>query len=146
MKSSITSKWQGGFAFASRVGDHEVRTDASAAHGGDNSGASPKMLMMVALAGCTGVDVVAILKKMRVEVDDFAMTVESKLTDEVPAVYSSMHLIYEFAGTGLDREKLRKAVELSQDKYCGVSAMYRKIIDITWEIRISEENFSGRSM
>ncbi len=144
MKTSITSKWQGNLAFSSRVGDHEVRTDASAAHGGDNSGASPKMLMMVALAGCTGVDVVAILKKMRVEVDDFAMTVESELTDEMPSVYSSMHLIYEFAGVGLDREKLRKAVELSQDKYCGVSAMYRKIMEITWEIRISEENLSGR--
>ncbi len=144
MKSSITSKWQGNLAFASRVGDHEVRTDASAVHGGDNSGASPKMLMMVALAGCTGVDVVAILKKMRVEVDDFVMTVEGELTDEVPAVYSSMHLIYKFAGVGLDREKLRKAVELSQDKYCGVSAMYRKIMEITWEIRISEENLIGR--
>ncbi len=144
MKSSITSKWQGGLAFASRVGDHEVRTDASVVHGGANSAASPKMLMMVALAGCTGVDVVAILKKMRVEVADFSMTVESELTDEVPAVYSSMHLIYEFAGVGLDRDKLRKAVELSQDKYCGVSAMYRKIMEITWEIRITEENFSGR--
>ncbi len=145
MKSSITSKWQGGLAFASRVGDHEVRTDASVAHGGNNSAASPKMLMMVSLAGCSGVDVVAILEKMRVEVDDFSMTVEGELTEAVPAVYSSMHLIYEFAGQGLDREKLRKAVELSQDKYCGVSAMYRKIMDITWEIRISEDNFSGRS-
>lgn len=140
MKSSITSKWQGGLAFSSQVGDHAVRTDASAAHGGDNSGASPKMLMMAALAGCTGVDVVAILKKMRVQVDDFVMTIESELTEDVPSLYASMHLIYEFAGADLDREKLQRAVELSQDKYCGVSAMYRKIMDITWEIRIRGAN------
>jgi putative redox protein len=68
MKSSISSTWQGSLerqslAFISTVGDHEVRTDAEVAHGGDNSGASPKMLM-VALAGCTGVDVAVILKKM----------------------------------------------------------------------------------
>jgi putative redox protein len=138
MKSSITTTWQGNLAFSSQVGDHAVRTDASTSHGGESSGPSPKMLMMVALTGCTGVDVAAILKKMRVEIKDFTMTVESELTEGVPAVYSAMHLIYEFTGENLDREKLRRAVELSQDKYCGVSAMYRKIMDISWEIRVRE--------
>ncbi len=138
MKSSITTTWQGNMAFSSRVGNHDVRTDASPEHGGESSGPSPKMLMMTALAGCTGVDVVSILKKMRVELDDFSMTIESELTEDVPAVYASMHLIYQFAGTDLDRDKLQRAVELSQDKYCGVSAMYRKIMDISWEIRVKE--------
>lgn len=139
MKSSITARWQGNLAFSSQVGGHEVMTDASAAHGGDDRGPSPKMLMMTALAGCTGVDVVAILKKMRVELDDFSMAIDSELTDDVPAVYKSMHIVYEFTGKNLDPDKLRRAVELSQDKYCGVSAMYRKVMDITWEIRVKRE-------
>lgn len=141
MKSSISATWQGSLdrhslAFISTVGDHEVRTDAGAAHGGDNSGASPKMLMLVALAGCTGVDVAAILKKMRVAVAEMTITVEGELTDDSPSVFRAMHLIYQFAGDNLDLDKLQKAVELSQDKYCGVSAMYRRIMDITWEIRV----------
>ena len=136
MKSTITSTWQGKLAFASRVGDHEVRTDAGTAHGGENSGASPKMLMMVALAGCTGVDVAAILEKMRVPVTALAITVEGELTDETPSTYTAMHIVYRFTGKHLNADKLRRAVELSMEKYCGVSAMYRKIMDITWEIRM----------
>jgi len=138
MKSSISAAWQGGLAFISTVGDHEVRTDAGPAHGGDNTGASPKMLMMVALAGCTGVDVAVILKKMRVATAEMTITVEGDLTDDSPSVFRAMHLVYEFVGENLDPEKLKKAVELSQDKYCGVSAMYRRIMDITWEIRVRE--------
>jgi putative redox protein len=145
MKTSITSTWQGNLAFISQVGDHAVRTDASQDHGGDNSGPSPKMLMMTALAGCTGVDVVAILKKMRVSFSDLNIRVVGELTDEVPAVYASMHLIYTFSGADLDRDKLKRAVELSQEKYCGVSFMYRKIMDLTWEIQVREEGGDGKS-
>ena len=145
MKTSITSTWQGNLAFSSQVGDHAVRTDASHAHGGDNSGPSPKMLMMTALAGCTGVDVVAILKKMRLPFNELSIRVEGELTDEVPAVYASMHLIYTFSGVDLDPEKLKRAVELSQEKYCGVSFMYRKIMDLTWEIQVREEGGGGAS-
>ncbi|KJR97786.1 MAG: hypothetical protein VR65_22425 [Desulfobulbaceae bacterium BRH_c16a] len=139
MKSSTITRWKGNLAFSSQIGDHEVLTDASTAHGGDNRGPSPKMLMMASLAGCTGVDVVAILKKMRVEIDDFSMAIESELTEEVPAVYKSMHIVYHFTGSNLDPEKLKRAVELSQDKYCGVSAMYGKIMAITWEIRMKND-------
>lgn len=141
MKSSISATWQGSLerqslAFISTVGDHEVRTDAGVVHGGENSGASPKMLMMVALAGCTGVDVAVILKKMRVAVEDMTITVEGDLTDDNPSVFRAMHPVYEFVGKDLDLEKLQKAVELSQEKYCGVNAMYRRIMEITWEIRV----------
>lgn len=135
MKTSIQTHWQKNMAFDSQVGSHSVRTDAPATAGGDDSAASPKKLMMVALAGCTGVDVVEILKKMRVEFDDLAITIEAELTDEVPSVYSAMHIVYAFKGENLSEDKLKRAVELSQDKYCGVSMMYKKIMDITWEIR-----------
>lgn len=139
MKTSIQSNWKEKMKFISRVGQHEVVTDAPIEAGGDDSGASPKKLMMVALAGCTGVDVVDILKKMRVEIDDLQITVEAELTEDVPSLYSSMHIVYDFTGTDLDHQKLRRAVELSQEKYCGVSMMYKKIMDISWEIKYGEE-------
>lgn len=135
MKTRITSVWQGNLAFVSTVGDHQLRTDAGLAIGGENSGASPKMLMMVALAGCTGVDVAAILKKMRVGVEGLEIVVEGELTNDTPSLFSSMHIIYHFTGRDLPPDKLERAVRLSMDSYCGVSAMYRRIMDITWEIR-----------
>ncbi len=138
MKTSIQTHWQQNMAFDSTVGSHSVPTDAPAEAGGDDSAASPKKLMMVALAGCTGVDVVEILKKMRVEIDDLLITVEAELTDDVPSVYSSMHIIYTFKGKELAMDKLTRAVELSQDKYCGVSMMYKRIMDISWEIQYEQ--------
>lgn len=139
MKSSMKTSWRGKMAFDSLIGEHVVRTDASEKFGGDNSAASPKSLMMVALAGCTGVDVVTILQKMRVELSGFDIDVECELTDEIPSTYTKMHLIYSFKGKALDPAKLKKAIELSQDKYCGVSAMYRKVMEISWEMKVDAE-------
>ncbi len=136
-KNRMTTRWKGNLAFSSQLEGHEVLTDASEVHGGDNSAPSPKPLMAVALAGCTGIDVVSILKKMRVEVEDCTIVIESEQTEEIPSVYKLMHIIYDFKGKDLDFDKLKRAVELSQDKYCGVSAMYKKIMDITWEIKTS---------
>ncbi|WP_136798643.1 MULTISPECIES: OsmC family protein [Desulfosediminicola] len=135
MKTTIQTHWKENMAFDSKVGPHSVITDAPVEAGGGDTAASPKKLMMVSLAGCTGVDVVEILKKMRVDFEDLVITVEAELTDEVPSVYSAMHIIYEFKGQNLPEDKLKRAVELSQEKYCGVSMMYKKIMDITWEIR-----------
>jgi putative redox protein len=94
--------------------------------------------MLAALAGCTGMDVVSILKKMRVDLDDFNVYVEGDLTEEHPKQYAQMHVIYEFKGKNLPEEKLQKAVNLSEERYCGVSAMYRKAFGITSEIKIIE--------
>ena len=139
MHSTMTCSWQGNLAFVSQLGDHAVRTDASAAHGGEGSGASPKSLMMAALAGCTGVDIVAILGKMRMEFATLRIVVEAELSEEVPAVYRAMHLRYEIEGDRVERDKVVKAVQLSQEKYCGVSAMYRRIMEISWEVVVNGE-------
>ena len=136
--SSISAQWHKGRAFVSRVGSHEVCTDAPVPFGGLDSGANPKALMMVSLAGCTGVDVAMILEKMRIEVADIVIEVTGQLSDETPSVYTAMHLVYIFSGKGLKQEKLEHVVELSQEKYCGVSFMYRKIMTISWEVRIVE--------
>ena len=135
MKTSIQTRWNKNLQFTSQVDSHAVITDVPPAFGGDDQGASPKKLMLVALAGCTGVDVAMILEKMRIKIDDLVITVEAEQTDESPSQYTAMHLIYEFFGEDLDPAKLEKAVVLSHDKYCGVSMMYKKIMDITWEIQ-----------
>ena len=138
MKTSIETRWKSNMAFDSQVGDHSVITDAPASVGGDDTAASPKKLMMVSLAGCTGVDVVSILQKMRVEVDDLTIRVDAELTDEEPSLYTAMHITYIFKGNNLPEDKLERAISLSQDKYCGVSMMYKKIMEITWEMVVEE--------
>jgi len=91
---------------------------------------------LVAAAGCSGLDVVSLLKKMRVELKGFDIQIEAQMSEEHPKQYTSMKVIYEFEGDNLPMEKLEKAVTLSYETYCGVMAMYKKAIPISWEIRI----------
>ena len=136
MKHSVNTSWQGNMKFDAVVSGHHIVMDALPAVGGDDEGARPKELMLAALAGCTGMDVISILKKMRVEPEYFNIRVEAEITEEHPKHYTSMHIIYEFRGEGLDTEQLQKAIDLSQERYCGVSASYRKAMEITNEIII----------
>ena len=136
MKHIVETKWTGKMSFNANVSGHNIPMDAMPENGGDDSGARPKQLMMAALAGCTGMDVVSILQKMRVELDGFDITIEAEMTEEHPKHYTSMHIIYMFKGKNLDVEKLTKAIELSQERYCGVSIVYRKAMIVTYEIKI----------
>ncbi len=138
MKQTLNTTWNGDMQFDALVSGHHVIMDASSDVGGKDGGPRPKALMLASLAGCTGMDVISILKKMRVEPKTFNIKIEAELTEEHPKHYSGMHLIYEFSGEGLDEEKLKKAIDLSQDRYCGVSAVYRKAMPITYEVRIVE--------
>ncbi len=83
-------------------------------------------------------DVISILTKMRVEVEDFKVRVEGDLTEEHPRQFYKMHVVYEFKGKSLPMDKLRKAVELSSEKYCGVTAVYKKVLELTSEIKVIE--------
>ncbi len=134
----ITINWLENMAFEAEVNGHKFTIDASDAVGGENRGPRPKPLMLVALAGCSGMDVVSILKKMRVEVEGFNVHVEGDLTEEHPKQFSQMRVVYEFKGKDLPIDKLEKAVNLSEERYCGVTAMYKKAIGITTQIRITE--------
>lgn len=136
MKHTVDTAWQGNMKFDAVVSGHHVIMDALPVVGGNDEGARPKELMLASLAGCTGMDVVSILKKMRVELQYFNIRVEAEMTEEHPKHYTAMHIIYEFKGEGLELEKLQKAVNLSQEQYCGVSAAYRKGMEITHEIVI----------
>ena len=134
----ITTVWMDEMAFEASVNGHKIILDAEANVGGLDRGPRPKPLMQVSLAGCTAMDVISILKKMRVEVEDFRVHVDGELTEEHPKHYSKMHIIYEFTGKNLPMAKIEKAVTLSQDRYCGVSYLYKKVMDLTYEIVVHD--------
>lgn len=136
MRHSVETSWKGNMLFDAVVSGHHVLMDAVPEVGGQNQGARPKQLMLASLAGCTGMDVVSILKKMKVEPASFNIRVEAEASEEHPKLYTSMHVIYEFTGKDLPMDKLKKAVDLSQEKYCGVSAAYKKAMPVTYEIKL----------
>jgi len=138
MKHVVDMAWTDNIAFETEMDGHKVIIDASEEVGGSDLGPRPKKLMLTALAGCTGIDVVMILKKMKVVPEAFNVIVEGELTEEHPKYYNKMKIIYQFKGKDLPMEKLEKAVKLSEEKYCGVSAVYRKAMDMKTEIRIVE--------
>jgi len=138
MKETISTKWLTDLAFEAEVDGHKIYMDSSMEHGGKNTGPRPKPLMMVALAGCTGMDVAAILRKMKVELDDFSVDVEGDVSEDHPKRFLGMKIIYRFKGKNINRANVVKAVNLSTTRYCGVSANYSKAFPITNEIIIEE--------
>lgn len=137
-KVRVSTRWIDNMAFESDVYGHKIIMDADPASGGEKRGPGPKLLMLPALGGCTGMDVISILRKMRIEVEKFNVITEGYLTEEYPVHFYKMHVIYEFTGKNLPMEKLEHAVRLSEEKYCGVTAVYRKAMEITSEIIIKE--------
>lgn len=137
-KEKVEVRWLDNMAFEAGVNGHKITFDAAEAVGGENRGPRPKPFLLAALGGCTGMDVVSILKKMRVEFEGVNVVVEGELTDDHPKQFTRMHVVYEFKGSDLPMDKLEKAVNLSEERYCGVSAMFKKAIPVTTEIRIVE--------
>jgi len=143
MSNSVKTKWTGNMSFEWDLDGHKVVIDADEKVGGENKGPKPKPFMLAALGGCTGMDVISMLKKMRVTEDilDLNVEVDGVLTDEHPKYYKSMHVRYIFTakkGVELPKAKLEKAVNLSEERYCGVSALYKKAdVKITSEIVIN---------
>ena len=137
MKDVLDVKWTGDMAFETIVDGHNLTLDASPSVGGHKTGPRPKPLLLVSIAGCTGMDVISILRKMKIELSGFKVQVEGTLAEEHPKLFTEIHLIYEFSGENIPLEKVKHAIELSQDKYCGVSATLKKALRVTYEIRIN---------
>ncbi len=138
MKHKVSTSWKKDMVFESEVNGHTLTMDAPEAAGGKDQGPRPKPLMLAALAGCTGMDVIGILKKMRVEFDSFDIHIEADAADEPPKHYEKMKVIYAFSGKDLPKDKLEKAVNLSREKYCGVSYIYKQVIDMEYEVRVND--------
>lgn len=131
---TYTTNYIGGMAFETQLGNHTLVVDADPQFGGEEKGPLPKPLLLNALTGCTGMDVVSLLKKMRVEFSDLTIKIEANLTDEHPKYYNKIHLIYSIRANEEDRAKVEKAVNYSQERYCGVSFMLAKAAELTYEI------------
>ena len=135
MKKSVESSYTGGMSWSTNIDGHEYIMDAKDEFGGSGKGASPKPFLLMSLAGCTGMDVVSLLKKMRVTFEDLKISVDANLTDEHPKIYDAMHITYKFLGVKeADHTKVEKAVTLSKERYCGVSAMLEKASKLTFEV------------
>lgn len=114
-------------------------TDSLLEDGSPGLGPKPMEMVLAALAGCTGMDVVSILKKMRVQVNSFSMNVEGERAEEHPRVFTSVTLDYRFTcPDSADTEKILKAVSLSQEKYCSVGAMLKKAVDYRYRVFVND--------
>ncbi|NMB27078.1 MAG: OsmC family protein [Tissierellia bacterium] len=137
-KKKISAKLKGNMGFEMDLDGHTLITDASEKIGGNNLGPRPKQLLLSGLIGCTGIDIMSILRKMKVELEDFNIEVEADNTEEHPKVYENIHLTFKFKGKNLPKKQIEKAVSLSQEKYCGVSAMLKKATPVTYDIVYEE--------
>ena len=133
-KHLVTTVFNDHRAFTATINGHQVRMDTTADDGGENTGPSPKRLMLASLAGCTGIDVVSILTKMKVPFSDLGIDVEGTVAEKSPRIYNRVKITYKIKIAEADRDKMKKAVTLSQEKYCSVSAMFRSFAVIETEM------------
>lgn len=135
-KHSITTHWRGNTNFETDLDGHTIAIDLSKESGGEDKGPRPKKLALVAATGCTGIDVIDILKKMRVDVKAFKLHIDAEVSENHPVTYTSMHLVYEFESNENDASKIERACKMSFDNYCGITALYKKAIPVTYEVKI----------
>jgi putative redox protein len=132
-----TAKWQQALAFdATSDNNHTFRLDTTKEGGSLDSGMSPKQALLASLCGCSGMDVVSILNKMRAPFSILEIEAEAEQTDTHPKVFKWVKMVYKADVVKEDADKLQKAVELSHEKYCGVSIMLKKHCDITYTIEL----------
>ena len=137
MSHKTTTQWKGGMLFESdNPSGKSVLMDSVVNGQTERFGLSPKAMMLSSLAGCSGVDIVEILEKMKVTDYKLIIDVTAELTDEHPKYYNKVHVDYHFYGQELNPKKINKAVTLSVDKYCGVMEMFRQFSTVSTKIHI----------
>lgn len=130
MTTTIT-KWKRAHEFTSEMGHNIIQIDGSR-----ENGFGPKALLLSGLAGCSGIDVVDILQKMRIEFSELEIQAEAEQTDEHPKVYKDISIHYKVKTAAENEDKVRKAIELSLEKYCGVAAMLKKNSTVSYRLSI----------
>lgn len=146
MKHEVETIWMGRMKFNALVNGHTIVMDAPERVGGENEGPIPKPLMLTALSGCTGMDVVNMLGKAGHTLKGFDIRVSGELSKGTPMVYTEVHVTYEAHGEQAAEAEFLQAVMRSQTDLCGASAMLRKAMSITWEVIFNDECiYSNRS-
>ena len=138
MTHEIDVQWMGKMQFNALVNGHTIVMDGPEKVGGEDHGPIPKPFVLTALAGCTGMDIAAILRKADKIPDEFDMRVIGEISKRVPIEYIAIHVIYDFKGTEAIKDAALNAVTDSQERYCGVSSMLKKALPVTWEV-----NYNG---
>ncbi len=137
MKAKLN--WNNGVRFdAVTETGHQITMDGSPDHGGQNAGARPMELLLIGMGGCTAFDVVGILKKARADLQDLEIELEAERADEVPAIFTKIHVHFILKGTGLKENLVERAIELSAQKYCSASIMLGQTAKITHSFEIIE--------
>ena len=128
-----------GITFAGKTdSNHWITVDGPENFGGSDAGIRPKELLLLSLAGCTASDVVSILQKKRVKLNDFEINISAEMTEEHPKVFTKIDLEYVFYGDNIAEKDVERAIELSETKYCGVTAMLEKALEINHTYKIEK--------
>jgi len=139
MTHKVDTQWMGKMQFNALVNGHTIIMDGPEKVGGEDNGPIPKPFVLTALSGCTGMDIVSLLRKDGKEVKDLAITVEGEISKRHPIEYVAIHLIYSFTGDEKFKANALDAVNASQEKFCGVSNMLKKIMPLTWDVYYNSE-------
>ena len=134
MTHEIETQWMGKMQFNALVNGHTIVMDVPERVGGEDNGPIPKPFVLTALSGCTGMDIAAILRKANKEVTDLTIKVSGTISKKAPIEYVAIHVIYMFRGDAANEAAALEAVTASQEQYCGVSSMLKKIMPVTWEV------------
>jgi putative redox protein len=139
LPNAVVVKWIDGLRFvANDEKGHSIVMDVSKEGGGQGSGFGPMQLLLVAFGGCTGIDVVEILRKEREKLEDLEITVSGKRVSEPPRVYDKVHVEYLLKGKDLKEKAVQRAIQLTQGKYCSVGAMLKAKATVTYNYRIQQ--------
>lgn len=146
MTHEIETQWMGKMQFNALVNGHTIVMDAPERVGGEDQGPIPKPFVLSALSGCTGMDIIALLRKAGKPVNDFDMKVTGEISKQPPIEYTAIHIVYDFKGDESSRDAALEAVTASQEKYCGVSHMLKKILPVTWEVNYNNVQLFNNKM
>jgi putative redox protein len=133
------TKWLGGMGFQSSIRGHELVMDTKSESGGQDQGPSPKELLLAAICGCSGMDVVSILQKMRLQIDLCDVSAKTETTAGYPSIFAEVLMRYDIKGPDIRADQAMRAVDLSMTKYCGVSAMVASVSPIRYEVYLNSE-------
>jgi putative redox protein len=141
MTETVETNWVGNMVFESAIEEFKMTMDSDEQYGETHKGPRPKLILLGALAGCTGMDMMSILKKKQVIPDTFRISVTGELAETYPKSYKKIHIIYELKGKGYYNNadilaKTERALKLSQDTYCAISAMIRNSCEMTYELNL----------
>ncbi len=133
----VIIRWMEQRRFAAETGSgHTVEMDGPPDHGGRNLAARPMEMVLVGLGGCSAFDVIEILENSQQQVEDCRIEIEAKRADEVPAVFTGIHLHFIIAGANLNERLVKRAVELSMEKYCSVAMMLRNSVEVSYDYEV----------